>query len=575
MVIADASMVGWKLRTVQYVYSHAGVAAGALALAAICCAFCAVAVGSVVFAAPICAGSGLPEAKGYFNGSHVPDMFQPINLYVRVFGIVFAVAAGLPIGREGPMVCIGGCLGIGTVHVLAAKYVRNEVQLQDRASSGSFGFIDEERFAHAKRIGCILGGAAGIASAFGAPVGGILYMFEEVTVTSWPSELTFRVFICTMLASLVSRGFLNLAGQDVHRLVLWNEEAISSMRWAWIDVPYFIVLSVVCGLCSAIFTKGMVGTWQLRRWLQGSRVLERYQPYPKLWDALLYTALCALVFGTMPAFFGCEPVPTSSAHGGEGAHHRRLEGGGDAHADSWVPYTCHEGYMSEVATLVLSGAEGAIKQLYSRDEDEHFSLGSLGSVFVGHLYFLLAMGVSGLSIPMGAFVPTMLIGAVAGRFTGEALVGRGTSHPGLYALVGSAAMLSGFTRMTIAIVMLLVEATRDLSAMLPLMLGIFTSQCVSRLVASHDFTDEMVLKKGIAFLDPTLPNVLSGADVTAESLQLRVEELRGTCNEPEELPVQAPLSTVIRALRQDRIAYFPVVADGVCLGPSDSCRARG
>ena len=37
----------------------------------------------VVWVAPICAGSGLPEAKSYLNGNFVANMFEPRNFLVR------------------------------------------------------------------------------------------------------------------------------------------------------------------------------------------------------------------------------------------------------------------------------------------------------------------------------------------------------------------------------------------------------------------------------------------------------------------------------------------------------------
>merc|ERR1740117_2326408 len=95
------------------------------------------------------------------------------------------------------------------------------------ASSDHFSvaalMVDEEMFHEAKRVGAALGGAAGVAVAFNAPIGGILYMFEEVTVTSWAPELTFRAMVIAAVGALVSRGLLNATKADFHQLVIFED----------------------------------------------------------------------------------------------------------------------------------------------------------------------------------------------------------------------------------------------------------------------------------------------------------------------------------------------------------------
>merc|ERR1719447_2137305 len=101
-----------------------GLASATLALLGIVAMYALGASTLVAYLAPGCAGSGIPEAKSYLNGNAVGDVFEPTHFFVRVAGIVLATSAGFPVGREGPMVCIGGFVGIAVVHWIARKHLK-------------------------------------------------------------------------------------------------------------------------------------------------------------------------------------------------------------------------------------------------------------------------------------------------------------------------------------------------------------------------------------------------------------------------------------------------------------------
>eukprot|EP00928_Gymnodinium_smaydae_P034516 TRINITY_DN24435_c0_g1_i2.p1 TRINITY_DN24435_c0_g1~~TRINITY_DN24435_c0_g1_i2.p1 ORF type:complete len:806 (-),score=150.46 TRINITY_DN24435_c0_g1_i2:571-2874(-) len=585
IVWADGFLLQWKFRTVQNILDRIGIGLGALAFVAINCTFCLATACLVTLLAPICAGSGLPEAKGYLNGNEIRGLFKARVLFGRVVGIILAIASGLPIGREGPMVAIGGGIGYAVTHLLALPSVRQRVRVDTpTARASSAVYVDEERFSEAKRIGFALGGAAGIATAFDAPIGGILYMFEEATMTSWPPALTFRAFVCTVCACLLSMFFFNLAGHDVHRLLIYLNPRQYQGSWDWQDVPLFVALAASMGLLSAVFTRVLVVVWSTRRALHGGRFLA-WQPGAKIVEAVLYAMLCSLAFILTPSFSGCVDAGAAGelpsvaedaasvlvAAAGVDIPVENATAATVDHTLEFVQHVCSGGKINQVATLLLQGTEGSLKHLFSRNT-EALNPGSLVMTF--SLYIALNAGLAGIAVPMGNFIPSMLIGALSGRFLGEMVAAHGGANggegayfadAGVYAMVGSAAMLGGFTHMTLAVVVILVEAARDLSLVSPLMLSIFISHIVSACVIRQGYDEVLILRKGVPFLNAELPSELDHHGIVAADLCESV---------PDEtlLPREARLDALQRALDHTEVVHFPVIEDGVCIGLASRAR---
>jgi chloride channel 3/4/5 len=93
-------------------------------------------------------------------------------------GLALSVASGLSLGKEGPFVHIASCIG-NIVSRYFAKYENNEGVLLDTLRHLS---SDEPFTVTGKRREILsAASAAGVAVAFGAPIGGVLFSLEEVS----------------------------------------------------------------------------------------------------------------------------------------------------------------------------------------------------------------------------------------------------------------------------------------------------------------------------------------------------------------------------------------------------------
>ena len=89
----------------------------------------------------------------------IPHVVRIKTLICKVVGVVFSVAGGLAVGKEGPMIHTGAVIAAGISQGRSTTF------------SKDFHMFEMFRTDHEKRDFVAGGAAAGVAAAFGAPVG--------------------------------------------------------------------------------------------------------------------------------------------------------------------------------------------------------------------------------------------------------------------------------------------------------------------------------------------------------------------------------------------------------------------
>lgn len=124
---------------------------------------------------------------GYLNGVNYPGFIGINTLLTKIFGVVFAVSSRLCIGKEGPLGHIGSIMGLLPIYVPIE----------------GFGFRTMQND-FTKRQLIAAGGSAGVAAAFGAPIGGALFAYEMSKTSSfWTFSMIWKTFITCSFAVLL------------------------------------------------------------------------------------------------------------------------------------------------------------------------------------------------------------------------------------------------------------------------------------------------------------------------------------------------------------------------------------
>ncbi|XP_015879694.2 chloride channel protein CLC-c [Ziziphus jujuba] len=471
--IAVENIAGFKLLLTtgfmveeKYYKAFAAYAICNVSLAAAAAALCA-------FFAPAAAGSGIPEVKAYLNGIDAHSILAPSTLFVKIFGSVLGVSAGFVVGKEGPMVHTGACIasllgqgGSRKYHLTWTwlKYFKNDRDRRDLITCGA---------------------AAGVAAAFRAPVGGVLFALEEAA-SWWRSALLWRTFFTTAVVAMVLRAFIQFCATG--KCGLFGEGGlimydVSSAKTAYSgpDILAVIFLGVIGGIFGSLYN------YLVDKVIRTYSIINEKGAASKILLAITVALLTSCCSYGLPWFAKCIPCPADESSC------PTVDGSGN-----YKSFQCPPGYYNDLASLFLNTNDDAIRNLFSTSTEKEFHISSL-FIFFASVY-CLGIITYGIAIPSGLFIPVILAGACYGRLVGRLFQPISSLDTGLFSLLGAASFLGGTMRMTVSLCVILLELTNDL-LLLPLVMLVLL---ISKTVADNfnkGVYDQIVKIKGLPFME--------------------------------------------------------------------------
>ncbi|CAN8063361.1 unnamed protein product [Agarophyton chilense] len=199
--------------------------------------------------APHAAGSGVPEIKTVLSGVVIKGYLSSWAFIVKIVGLAFSVASSLNLGKEGPFVHLVSVLANMVASRFAEFRENNNIMLE---------FVT-------------VGTAAGVSVAFNAPIGGVLFAFEEAA-SYFPNRVLWRSFFASALAELTLKllnPFFN------GKAVMF--EVQHTLDWYWFEMIAFFLIGSLGGVLGSIFIHYNVKWSKLRihdPWLKRSPILE-------------------------------------------------------------------------------------------------------------------------------------------------------------------------------------------------------------------------------------------------------------------------------------------------------------
>ncbi|KAM7478712.1 hypothetical protein LguiA_026925 [Lonicera macranthoides] len=473
------------------------------------------------YIAPAAAGSGIPEVKAYLNGVDAHSILAPSTLFVKIFGSIFGVAAGFVVGKEGPMVHTGACIanllgqGGSRRYHLTWKWLRYFKNDRDRRDL----------------ITC--GAAAGVAAAFRAPVGGVLFALEEAA-SWWRSALLWRTFFTTAVVAVVLRSLIEfcrsgkcgLFGQG--GLIMFDMNS-AVPEYNSVDVVAVILLGIIGGIFGSLYN------YLVDKVLRAYSIITERGPAVKVMLVIIISLLTSCCAYGLPWFTKCTPCPVGLD----------VQCPTIGRSGNYKNFQCPPSHYNDLASLLLNTNDDAIRNLFSSRNEDEFSLSTLFTFFAA--VFCLGIITYGIAVPSGLFIPVILAGASYGRLIGTFLGTISNLDAGLFALLGAASFLGGTMRMTVSLCVILLELTNNL-LMLPLVMFVLL---ISKTVAdcfNKGVYDQIVTMKGLPYLEahaePYLRQLVAGDVVSGPLITFSAVEKVGN---------------IIHALKMTRHNGFPVI----------------
>ncbi|KAI0480636.1 chloride channel [Xylariaceae sp. FL0804] len=414
--------------------------------------------------------SGIPEIKTVLGGFVIRRFLGGWTLVTKSLGLCLAVASGMWLGKEGPLVHVACCCASIFIK-LFPNINANEARKREVLSAAA---------------------ASGISVAFGSPIGGVLFSLEQLSYY-FPDKTMWQSFVCAMTAAVVLQAFDPFRSG---KLVLYQVQF--SEGWHGFEIIPFGFLGILGGIYGGLFIKAnmAVARWKKSAsWLPGPltqvvvvALLTAMINYPNYYmraqSSELVSGLfsdCALVLDDQ--FSLCK---TGAASAGTIVLLLLAAILGFLLASVTFGLQIPAGIiLPSMAIGALSGrALGIVMEIWQRNHPDFFAFSTCD--------------------PDTSCVT-----------------------PGVYAIIGAAATLAGVTRMTVSIVVIMFELTGALTYVLPIMVAVMLSKWVGDAFGRRGIYESWIQFNEYPFLDSGDEG--GGAqlvpDIPAGQIMTRIEDL--------------------------------------------------
>ncbi|GME68763.1 unnamed protein product [[Candida] boidinii] len=398
-------------------------------------------------------GSGVPEVKTILSGFIIRKFLGTYTLIAKSTALVFAIASGMNLGKEGPYVHLATCIGNISCR-LFKRFRKNGLE---------------------KRIILSAAASAGVALAFGSPLGAVLFAIEEVTYYLQVSHL-FLIFLCSMISVLFLK-FLDpyKTGKPVLFEITYTSD------WQPIELVFFVIIGICGGLFGGFFckfTQFWASWYRNKSFIKGKYVRE----------VLIIALLTA--FLTYNNDYTRQPV-------------------------NELLFQLATPCTKETHCSLIKDSDGI---LIIRIKDLINEVTKLSSALL--IKTILTSITFGIKVPLGIYIPSMAIGALFGRIFAIFIQISTTYYPfmlsllinkeissdtvvdfGIYSIIGAGAFMAGVTRMNVTLATILFELTSSYTYVLPISIAIAFSNWVAYHIEPNSLYEILIEKNDFPFLD--------------------------------------------------------------------------
>jgi chloride channel 3/4/5 len=341
----------------------------------------------------------------------------------------------------------------------------------------------------------------------------VLFSLEEVSYY-FPPKTLFRTFFSCIVSSsseacvlfyltrqqaaALSLKFLNPYGTN--KIVLFEVRYLTD--WQFFEMAAFILVGVLGGTLGALFIKAS------RIWARTFRRIPVIKKYP-----FLEVALVSLITGLISYWNRYTKLPVTEL-------------------------------LFELASPCDTFTNNGTS-LCPVKEDIPEIIGYLCIAFV--IKALLTVVTFGIKVPAGIYVPSMVVGGLMGRIVGHIVQYLALNYsstglfgscspdtnpescvvPGVYAMVAAGATMTGVTRLTVTLAVILFELTGSLDHVLPFSIGILVAKWTADAVEPLSVYDLLTDMNSYPFLDNKVRPVFTTelGDITPRPREERIIDI--------------------------------------------------